>query len=107
MTALDRTRPSGHAPVCRRGVCRSQPRHPLNHRSEVPESAGLRPANYGEETLPTIGKVEGSRRRRQKPVVNNITRVILPPGLGVWDKAWPSPPMDQPQAQGIGRSSQL
>jgi hypothetical protein len=27
--------------------------------------------------------------------------------LGVWDKAWPSPPMDQPQAQGIGRSSQL
>jgi hypothetical protein len=31
---------------------------PFNHRSEVPESAGLRPANYGEETLPIIGKVE-------------------------------------------------
>jgi hypothetical protein len=31
----------------------------FNHGSEVPETAGLRPANYGEETLPTIGNVEG------------------------------------------------
>jgi hypothetical protein len=30
---------------------------PSNYDSEVLESAGLRPANCGEETLPTIGKV--------------------------------------------------
>jgi hypothetical protein len=34
---------------------------PFNHGSEVPETAGLRPANYGEETLPTIGNVEGKQ----------------------------------------------
>ena len=34
---------------------------PFNHASEVQESAGLRPANYGEKTLPTIGKVQGKQ----------------------------------------------
>jgi hypothetical protein len=53
---------------------------PFNHGSEVPESAGLRPANYSEETLPTIGKVEGkqgstaARRRDQASDALGIAR---------------------------------
>ena len=72
MAVSDRTRSRpGHAPVCRRGCVPFSTSAPFNHGSEVPESAGLRPANYSEETLPTIGKVEGKQgstaaRRRDK-----------------------------------------
>jgi hypothetical protein len=105
MTASEwtRSRP-GHAALCRRGVVPfSTTRHPLTiaQRSRNRQGCGQ------PTTVRKHCRLSAKWRRRQKPVVNNITRVILPPGLGVWDQAWPSPPMDQPQAQGVGMSSQL
>ena len=41
--------------ACRCGWCGSQ-RGRTNYVSEVSESAGLLSANYGQETLPSIGK---------------------------------------------------
>jgi hypothetical protein len=64
---------------------------PLNHGSEVPEWAGLRSANCGEETLPTIGKGIGKRERPGRDGtrwINNVRRVSCPQ-VGV-DERWRS-----------------